>query len=570
MERLYPVLVLIGGLVVRLAQARSYFLNPDEALHYLLACFNSFALTYQATLTTAHPPLLIVLLHYWRGLGQSELMLRLPSLLAGTASCWLTYLWVKRVADRSTAFLGLILLAFSPALIELSAEIRQYALLMGFLAACLYCSERAVQERSLWFMGLFSASLYGALLSHYSSLLFAFAMGVYMLVRLHPWRERKALVAAWAGGQVLAIALVAYFLVTHVSHLRQIGMNQVIADTWLRKSVFHHGENSLLLFPASQTVRVFTYLFSHGLLGTLALLAFFAGMIRLLRQETSPQKRPSARELALLIALPFAVNCAVAIAELYPYGGTRHNAYLAPFALTGTAIGLARWRPRQRWRRTLVVILCLAICNLFPAPPPLIRARNHKRALMNEAVVSLRQSAPPGSILFADYQSGLLLGYYACGQGVVQVFFPLEELAQARCGPYTVITAERQRWEFRAGEFADQLASAVQEYRIAPGTSVWLFEAGWRTDSVAAVTLELSRLGCAQPRHFGDNILVCRVTIENRDQQQTALKGPIQHRAVRMLRTPASAEILPVGQVPLCDPATDVIPGYYPRHYQGK
>jgi 4-amino-4-deoxy-L-arabinose transferase-like glycosyltransferase len=526
MECLCAILVLIGGFVARLAQARSYFLNPDEALHYLLACFNSLALTYQATLTTAHPPLLIFLLHYWRALGQSELMLRMPSLLAGTASCWLIYLWLKRVTDRATAFLGLILLAFSPALIELSAEIRQYAVLMGFIAACLYFSERAVQERSLLFMGLFSVSLYGALLTHYSSLLFAFAMGIYMLVRLHSWRERKALFATWAGGQVLAIALIAYFFATHIAHLKQIGMDRAIADTWLRKSIYHRGENSLLLFPASQTLRVFTYLFSHGFLGTLALLAFLAGMISLLRRKSAPQKRPSARELAVLICLPFAVNCALAIAGLYPYGGTRHNAYLAFFALTGTSIGLASWKPRQTWRRTLIVILCLAVCNFFPAPPPLIRARNHKRALMNQAVAFLRGSAPPGSILFADYQSGLLLEYYACGQGVVQVFFPLEEFAQARCGPYTVITAEPQRWEFHAGEFAGQLASAAQKYGIAPGTSVWLFEAGWRTDSVAAVTLELSRLGCAQPRHFGDNILVCRVTVENREQQQSALKGP--------------------------------------------
>jgi len=520
-QRLCPIFVLLAGLIARLVQARSYFLNPDEALHYLLSCYNSFALTYRATLTTAHPPLLIILLHYWRGLGQSELMLRMPSLLAGTACCWLMYLWLKRVTDRSTALLGLILFAFAPALIELSAEIRQYALLMGFGAACLYFSERAVQENSPWFMGLFSISLYGALLTHYSSLLFAFSMGLYMLVRLHPWSKRAGLFATWAGGQILAIALVAYFFVTHVSHLKQIGMNQMIADTWLRKSIYHPGENSLLVFPISQTLRVFTYVFSHGLLGTLALLAFLAGILSLLRRKSQPPPSgPSVRELALLIGLPFAVNCAVAIAGLYPYGGTRHNSYLALFALTGTAIGLGSWRPRQAWWRTLVVILSLAVCNFFPSPPPLIRARNHKRALMNEAVAFLRQSAPPGSILFTDYQSGLLLGYYGCGHGVVQVFLPVDPFSRIECGPYTVISAPPQKWKYYSDEFAGQLASAAHMYGVAPGTRIWLFDAGWITDSAPALMKELPQLGCPVPRAFGENIMECELTVSERQAGQ--------------------------------------------------
>jgi 4-amino-4-deoxy-L-arabinose transferase-like glycosyltransferase len=516
-QRLCPIFILLAGFIARLVQARSYFLNPDEGLHYLLSCYNSFALTYKATLTTAHPPLLIFLLHYWRGLGQSELMLRMPSLLAGTACCWFMYLWLKRVTDRSTALWGLILFAFAPALIELSAEIRQYALLMGFMAACLYFSERAVQENSLPSIGLAALALYGALLTHYSSLLFALVMGVYMLVRLHPWSRRADLFAAWAVGQILAIGLIAFFLVTHVSHLKRIGMNQMIADTWLRKSIYHPGENNLLLFPLSQTLRVFTYVFSHGLVGTLALLSFVAGMVSLFRRKSqSPQNGPSVRELALLIGLPFVVNCAVAIAGIYPYGGTRHNSYLALFALTGTAVGLASWRPRHAWWRTLTVILCLAACNFFPSPPPLIRARNHKRVLMNEAVAFLRQSAPPGSIVFTDYQSGLLLGYYACGHGVVQVFLPVDPFSKMKCGPYTVISAPPQKWKYYSDEFPGQLASAAQMYGVAPGTRIWLFDAGWITDSAPALTKELPNLGCPAPRTFGENILVCELTVAER------------------------------------------------------
>jgi len=161
LDTLLPPLVLIAGFGARLIQAKEYFLNPDEALHYLSASQPSVDLAYKAALTNAHPPLLILVLYYWRSLGQSELMLRLPSVLAGTACCWLAYLWLKEVTDRSTAFMGLLLLSFAPSLIGLSAEVRQYAVLLFFIAGCLYLSERAIRENSRPLMVLFSLCLYG-------------------------------------------------------------------------------------------------------------------------------------------------------------------------------------------------------------------------------------------------------------------------------------------------------------------------------------------------------------------------------------------------------------------------
>jgi hypothetical protein len=467
------------------------------------------------------------LLNYWHYLlpnqpGQSELLLRLPSLLAGTASCWLIYLWLRKIAASATPLLALILTAFAPSLIELSAEIRQYALLLFFISACLYLSEKALQQNSPRLMILFSFSLYGALLTHYSALLFAFAIGIYMLVRLYPWGKQAKLFRAWAVGQAVALALVAYFLLTHVPHLREIGMVQGISETWLRKSIYHPGENNLFVFPAQQTLRVFTYLLSHGFFGAIALLIFSAGMIWLLRQKTlptwmqsvpQPKPHPTPRQLALLIVLPFVSNCIVAIAGLYPYGGTRHNVYLAPFAIAGIAIGITVGKPRPIWIRGLILLLCLAFCNWFPAPPPMIRARNHQRALMDHAVAYLNQNASPGSILFADYQSGLLLGYYLCGHRVVEEFGPLDPYARADCGPYTVITTQPQEWKFYAADLPRQLAGATNTFTLAPGTKLWLFDAGWITDSAPPLRKELPQFGCPAPHDFGENILICELTV---------------------------------------------------------
>jgi len=509
-----PLVVLAAGFLARVIPAWRYFLNPDEALHNLLASHSSLGVTYRAALTNAHPPLLILVLHYWRWLGQSELMLRMPSLLAGTACCWIAYRWLKRMMDPSTALIALVLLAFSPAMIELSYEIRQYTLLLFFMAASLYLSEVAIEKNSIAAMAGFSVSLCGALLSHYSSLLFGFTMGVYLLFRLRPYRERAALCAVWMTGQISAVALAGFFLITHVARLRQSGMPQGIAETWLRKSIFHPGENHVASFVAVQTLRFFTYLFSHGVVGTLALLAFLSGLVILGRKKVRIGRAgPTSRELALLLGLPFLTNCAVGLAGLYPYGGTRHNAVLALFAVGGISVGVAAWTSSRKWIKPLVLMIALSLCNLFPAPPPQIRARNHPKALMRSAVGTLRLSAPVGSVLFADYQSGLLLGYYLCGHGVVQEFPPLQRFLKTDCGPYTVITAQPQEWKFYAEDLPAQLTAAAAQYGLAPGTKVWLFDAGWITDSAPALKCALPGLGCSEPHNFGENILICELNL---------------------------------------------------------
>jgi hypothetical protein len=160
--------------------------------------------------------------------------------------------------------------------------------------------------------------------------------------------------------------------------------------------------------------------------------------------------------------------------------------------------------------------VCLALCNLFPAPPPQIKAKNHGRILMNQAANLLRRSAPTGSVLFADYQSGLLLGYYVCGRGVVQTFPPLQPFSRSECGPYTVITARPQEWKFYASDLPDQLGSAARTYNLAPGSTLWLFDAGWITDSAPALRKQLGQLGCSAPQIFGENIFLCQIAIAGR------------------------------------------------------
>jgi hypothetical protein len=508
-----PAFVLLAGLIARLIPAWRLFLNPDEALHNLLASPSSLGAAYQAALTNAHPPLLILLLYYWRTFGQSELWLRLPSVLAGTAACWLFYQWLKLVSDRATAFLGLLLAVFAPALISLSAEVRQYALLLLFMTACLYLSELAFRKQSAGWMLLFSLSLYGAILTHYSSLIFAFVIGVYFLTRFYSSR-RGGFFVVWGAGQAGGIALALYFVLTHLPRLRRSGMAREGFDSYLQKSIYHPGGRNAAVFVAAQSGRVFTYLFSHGVVGMLVLIAFVAGVIWLLRQaDAAGDKGPSPRTLALLLVLPFVTSWGAALAGLYPLGATRHSAFLAPFAITGACIGVARLIAVREWIKQLTLLASLAVCNFFPAPPPPIHPRDQDRARMQEAASYLRAEAKPGAVFLADYESGLLLGYYVCGHGVVQVFPPLKPMAEAECGRYRVIATSDREWKFLADTIPSRVDEATRNFALASNTEVWIFYAGWINDSAPALTVKLAALGCSAPKKFGENILACRLKL---------------------------------------------------------
>ena len=148
--------------------------------------------------------------------------------------------------------------------------------------------------------------------------------------------------------------------------------------------------------------------------------------------------------------------------------------------------------------------LLLALCNFFPAPPPLIKAKNHSEHLISAAIDYLHQNALPGSVIFADYESGLLLGYYGCGHGIVQ-YLPA---SRPLCPPRLRILTEPFRRDLRNGDsqrtiWRGELKSAAASTQLPAGTKVWLFDAGWINDLAPAISRSAD---CAEPRFFGENI----------------------------------------------------------------
>lgn len=501
---------MIAGTGARLWLAARTFLNPDEALHYLVAAQPTFSETYSVSLTTAHPPLMFFLLHAWIGLGSSELFLRLPFVLAGVLFGWMIFLWVRRIARPQTALFALALTLLSPALIALSAEVRQYSFLLLFCALSLFAFERGIDERSDGWVVLSSVALWLALLTHYSALIFAASAGVYGALRIlgNPGTAlpRKSV---WIAGQTIALGICGVLYKTQVAKLRQSGVPTEIAATWLSQSTFHRGHDHALVFAISKTIRLFRYCFSHGTIGVLLLAVFLITVVALF--VGAPRIR-FPRSIALLFSLPFAIALAAGVAGFYPYGGTRHDVVLAIFAIPGIAIGIdflggKIFRPHSKMA---FLLLILVVCNLFSAPtPPVIRPKNQRKALMKEAI-ALLNSQPHGSVILADYQGGIVLGYYLCGK---QVSLPFGSAPKAvlpsRCHNHTLLTLVGSQNSIAP----EELPVAIEQAWSSVGkrvSSLWLFQTGWIDDRPQEWPRQLQQVGCAETHDFGPNIRISR------------------------------------------------------------
>jgi len=513
-------LLICAGLVARLISAHSKFLNADEAMHYLLAMQPTMAEAYGASLGTAHPPLLIVFLHYWAMISHSEFFLRLPSVVAGTAAGWFIYAWLRNAIDRGTAMVAMSLLLFSPALIYNSAEVRQYALLLCFISATLYLLDRAfIRTSSLLMLGS-ALTLYLAMLTHYAALIFAVSVAVYGLMRIATTRAKEPLLYAWIATQSGCVAVAALLWKTHIFVIRHRAMTRDVAESYLHSSFFHPEKENVFLFLGRANLRVFHFLFSEGVVSALGLLLFVTGIVLLLRTGKSSNSfsQPNTHQLGILLLLPFVINCGAALIGVYPYGGTRHDSYLAIFAMPAIAFTVTRWRPSRKWAMPAAVAMALAICNFTVIPAgSYIRPENQKKELMEQAVGYLRASAPPGSMVLTDYESGLLLSYYLCGADITHSGKLTEFFYVSRCGEYDSASLLPRLWIFRAATFPQQLQS-LKQTAIPGAREAWLFQAGFIVDREPELRALLKQYACASPRKFGANILVCRIELRDAGQ----------------------------------------------------
>jgi len=505
------IAVASAGLVARIVLARKTYFNPDEVLHYLMINEPSLLLAYKASLTNAHPPLIYLLLYVCHLLGRSELILRLPLVVAGAAFCWFAFKWVQALFGEAASLIALIVVAFSPTLIALSAEVREYALLLFCVTAALYFLERALGQKSVRAMWLFSSFLYLAILSHYSAAFFALTAGIYALARIADYRWPRNLTAAWMIGQIGGVGIYLLLYLTHISKIRN---NLAVWSTSFGDTLYQFDQESIFHFTRANTWNIFQYIFAQRYVAEAMLIAFIFGAGFLLLRDFRPSAANRVpHHASILFLLPFAAVWAAAIRGIYPYVGSRHTIVLAPFAIAAASFIFAAICRQKLWAGVLVGTLLAGISSFYgQCPEPGITQANQRRELMIGAMNDLRQSARQGDVILADMESAIPLTYYYC-KTEEGFFFTW---SRTNFGPFNCnghLIAPLFFWYLRPEGLAGAFEKIVPGNGLKPGDRVWIFQAGWGGNLMAKLPETLAQFRCVVPSTFGENITVVPVTV---------------------------------------------------------
>jgi len=506
----YIATALVGiGSLWRLWLAQATFFNSDEAWHFSMANQASLYLAYKASLTLLHPPLLVLVLYFWRGLGTSNLVLRLPCVIAGTLFCWVFWKWLTAVAGRGAGWAGLILMTFLPPMIALSADLRQYTLMLLFATSAAYFLERTLAENSLRLTAVSTGFLYLALLSHYSAFLFAAAIGVYCILRMFARPPSAPVIAAWAAGQAGGLALGWILYTTQIAELRkEYPAAQPLrryADWYLSDYYFHAGRNQLLPFLYHGTFGGFRFIFGQTAVGGIAVLMFAVGTLLLLFEKLAPNIGAPSRLVGIFLLLPFALNCAAVAAGLYPYGRTRQCVFLTVFAIAGVSVFLAKVTKQRARYAALPAIGIVGLCHLFGTLQgrDMLPLADQRHEHMDQALEFIHREIRPTDLIFADAASRLQLGHYLCQQQPISLDRSAPGFESFQCRGFRVVSTGPNEGAFTGDTFAAEWRKMVRTYSLEPGANVWVFQGGWASGLAEALrgrspefsALELHSLG---------------------------------------------------------------------------
>lgn len=500
------------GFCWRLWLAQATFFNTDEAWHYSLANQDSLLHAYKASLTISHPPLLILVLYFWRALGTSNLVLRLPSVIAGTLLGWVSYKWIGRLCGRAAAWAALILLTFLPPMIALSADLRQYMLMLLFSVSAAYFLERALAENSGGMMVLSTVFLYLGLLSHYSAFLFAASLGLYCILRMIARRPPARLIALWSAGQIGGVALAAFLYVTQIRMLGTVypGAQPLhrYAEWYLADWYFHPGKDHLLPFFYRGTFGVFRFGFGQTAIGQAAALMFFAGVFLLLRRKATDPVSNSSRAVGVLLLLPFGLNCVAVAAGLYPYGRTRQCVYLAIFGIAGVSVALARLA-KEKVALAAVFALVIALgcqASRRPQDRDMLPLADQRHENMDRALGFIRAQNPAPRIIFVDKATSFQLGHYLCQQRPYAIDRSAAGFESFQCGGLQIVSTGPNDGALSADNFVDRWRDLVHSYAPTGADHVLVMQGGWASGLAEALRARSQQFAGLQPHAFGHYI----------------------------------------------------------------
>lgn len=404
---LLAVLIILAGLPFRFELARRLYLDFDEAMYFQAASEPTLAGSWEASRTYTHPPLAFVMYHEWLGIGNSEWLLRLPSILLGAVATWIAYLWLARVTDRRAALVGVFVMTFALPVLHVSAQMRSYTLLFVFVFGALWFNERFREAQKLRHLAGEIGCLALALLTHYAAAWLIGVLGMIGLVRAFRWGLTSRVAKGWMISQcLLAGACVALYL-THIRGFVGGTTQEELWAFWMHGNRFGESLSGRFLFAIFSTGRFFSSLF--GFLWIPMMCVTGVGAVAI----TRPTNGGVLLERALFVVLPSVFAIVLQTAKIYPFGATRHSLWLLPFLLLAVSAAARPLlnRPGHMWR-VGIAAACLGWAWLVPVRFVTKFSTTLTPQLMQQTASQLRSAISRDDLILTDEGTRNVLAYY--------------------------------------------------------------------------------------------------------------------------------------------------------------
>ncbi len=367
----------------------------DEAINVLSAKnlpFWQFVTGYP--LGDFHPPGYFVLLWVWSHIfGFSEISVRMPSVVLGVATIWITYLLGKDLFNKKNGIVAALLLAIGPLHIYYSQEARMYAL-AAFSATLSFYFLNKLLKKNKSFGWMYSFSIALVLYSDYLVYLVIPAQIIFLL-----WANREKLLGVFKFMSLGILTIVPWLTIfpAQLQNGQQTAINvpgwqKVVGGGTLRNVLLVGIKSIIGRVRLADDIRIYSFLMS--------IIGFFYGWLiyRVI-------KKPKLEDKMLICWLTIPVVLAFLFSFFVPVLSYFRMIFILPAFYLLVARGISSLSRRLYWiALTFVTLISLTAISIFYFRPEY--QREDWKGLTNFL------SEQNGLVLFEDSNLPAPFNYY--------------------------------------------------------------------------------------------------------------------------------------------------------------
>jgi len=132
---------------------------------------------------------------------------------------------------------------------------------------------------------------------------------------------------------------------------------------------------------------------------------------------------------------------------------------------------------------------------------------------MLRAIGFIHAQVPQSDMIFVDYQTRLLLGYYLCPDQPVSFSAPVGSFEEFRCNGYQVVATGPDLYTFTADNFSPRWSQLSRSIALKSGQAVWVVQAGWEVELAHELQSKFPERPGLDPQSFGRNITIFRLAV---------------------------------------------------------